>query len=202
MKAQAKSKAVGVAEVPKRERVSQWPKDVPFNARILSAWGDSCVRVRDDTGAVRASIWQRCLFLQIVRWADHSMRFTLGQFPHWMDTARAYLALSLNEYSGHGALGSAINGLNHVLRFFAWCVEQRVYKLSELRPQDLEAFAVALRPEWVVFGPFDARAVGSGGRAFESGPAPSRFHRFGEKRRLLRVARTPLACIGGFDHVA
>ena len=147
MKAQAKSKAVGVAEVPKRERVSQWPKDVPFNARILSAWGDSCVRVRDDTGAVR-SIDLAAVPLPANRalGGPFDEGLTLGQFPHWMDTARAYLALSLNEYSGHGALGSAINGLNHVLRFFAWCVEQRVYKLSELRPQDLEAFAVALRP--------------------------------------------------------
>jgi hypothetical protein len=33
------------------------------------------------------------------------------------------------------------------LRFLAWCVERRVYRLSALTPEDLEAFSQALRPD-------------------------------------------------------
>jgi hypothetical protein len=128
-------------------RVTAWPEDVPFNPRILSAWDDSLLRLRDERGVERIINLEK-VPLPANRSSggpfDHGL--TLGQFPHWLDVARAHLALSLNEYSGHDALDTAINGLNHVLRFFAWCVEQRVYKLSALRPQDLEEFAVALRP--------------------------------------------------------
>ena len=156
MNVQAKLIPAGATEIRGMERASAWPEDVPFNPRILSAWGDSLLRLRGEKGV------ERIIDLAKVPLPanralggpfDHGL--TLGQFPHWLDTARTHLVLSLNEFSGHDALGAAINGLNHVLRFFAWCVEQRVYKLSALRPQDLEEFAIALRP----YGWFSALSV-------------------------------------------
>lgn len=132
-----------------RARSTAWPAFAPSSARILSPWSDSVLRLD-----ASPSTESRLIDLSSIPLPENrsvggpfASGLTLGQFPHWMDTARAYAAKALNDAAhSHAPVGAAVNGLNHVFRFFAWCVRRRVYKLQALTEADFRDLAQDLRP--------------------------------------------------------
>lgn len=136
-----------------------WPDGLPYDSRFVSNWSDSIVRLRDAVGE------ERTLDLPSVPLPANdslggpfSHGLELGQFPHWLQSARAHVVLSLQRFSGRDALDQTVGSLNHALRFFAWCVRRRCYRLADLTPRDLVALREALRPNgWA--SAFDSKAA-------------------------------------------
>lgn len=130
------------ASRPTKTRRSRWPADVPHDPLVLSPWAADSVELR-----VPSKHGVRSLDLGAVPLPANAdiggpleRVATLRDFPHWMASAKAYLALALRETTGHSRVDIAINGLNHVLRFMAWCVRRRVYKFTDLTPADIQQF--------------------------------------------------------------
>lgn len=130
-------------------RPMPWPAYTPSSTRILSAWSDCVLRID-----ASPSVKPRIIDLSSIPLPENKSMggpfgegLTLGQFPHWMDTAKAYAAMALNDAAHcHEPAGAAVNALNHVFRFFAWCVQRRVYKLAALTEMDFRDLANDMRP--------------------------------------------------------
>jgi len=133
---------------PLRPR-ERWPADVPHHSRIVSAWSDEVLVL--DGGAARKEYAINLALVPLPGNDDVggplSPGQTLAQFPHWIDVAKAYAALTLQDVGGYDPLVAVTNGLNHLFRLFAWCVRRRCYHLSALSQADLESLATELRPQ-------------------------------------------------------
>lgn len=134
-----------------------WPAHVLAHEAIVSGWNDEFLLIRSSSGAVRRF---ELASVPLPSNADVGGPFSrhsrLGDFPHWMETTRAYAALALHDTSGHDAADRVSNALNHLFRFFAWCVRRRVYRLDALTRADLKALESDLRPRgWFSALPLD-----------------------------------------------
>lgn len=149
MKAKPRNTSVKKRSKEVEAKPSLWPQGVPRHARILSAWDDKILRLDGTpaTGVREIDLSTIPLPANDDIEGPFPEGLTLAQFPHWMEVARAYAALAFQDVGGHDPAGTVINGLNHLFRFFAWCVRRRVYHLTALRQEDMEALARDLRPE-------------------------------------------------------
>lgn len=120
----------------------RWPADIPHDSLILSPWSSDVLelRVPSKQGKRTLSLGELPLPSNIDVGGPLAGVATLRDFPHWVDVAKAYVALALRETASHNRVEVAINALNHVLRFKAWCVRRRVYRLSDVTPADMQQF--------------------------------------------------------------
>lgn len=135
------------AQPPRAARPPQpWPDSVPWSPLILSEWESPTlvVRIRGRTGTRSLAIHDIPLpsNADVGGPLDHVQ--SVGDFPHWLDVCKAYMAIALSESTSHDAVSIAINGLNHVVRFMAWCVRQGVYRLDAINIGDIERFVADL----------------------------------------------------------
>lgn len=129
-----------------------WPVGAPTHWRILSDWRDGLLQI---DGAPARGVHK--IDLSAVPLPGNSDiggpfgdGLTLGEFPHWVDLARCYAAGVLRDAAGHDPAGVVVNQLNHVFRFFAWCIRKRIYHLSAVQFRDMQALALDLQPHgWI-----------------------------------------------------
>lgn len=151
------------AKVPNRRDTAAaptqkaWPSEVVNHPSIASDWDDPLLHL-DASPARLIDLSAVPVPANSSRGGPFTVPQTLIEFPHWMNVARAYAASALSRYRGYDAVDVVINNLNHVFRFFAWCVDRRVYRLSALTLSDMSDLAEQLRPAgWASALDFDAR---------------------------------------------
>jgi hypothetical protein len=75
-----------------RPTTSTWPGDVPFHACILSAWDEPVLRLQGANSVRRIDLANLPFPENRSLGGPYDTGLTLGRFPHWMDTAKGFLA--------------------------------------------------------------------------------------------------------------
>ena len=131
----------GSVDVAGEDQVADgWPDGIRKDSRLLSSWNDPVVRVDlTPRGPIRVIDFSRSpLPSNRAEGGPFDHGLVLSDFPHWFDAAKGVFAIVLSQTTKNAPLGSVLTCLSHIMKFFAWCVEQRVYKLSALTKDDIE----------------------------------------------------------------
>lgn len=123
-----------------------WPDGIPSHLAITSKWTSPVLELTSSEGRKVRTIDLGSTPLPSNADVAGPFKHTssLVDFPHWMDVCKAYVAVAFSEVSAHDATSVVINALNHVIRFMAWCVRERIYRLDALNREDLNRFVRAL----------------------------------------------------------
>lgn len=174
-----------------------WPDGIPSHRAITSEWTSPILVLSSSTGSKVRTIDLGNTPLPSN--ADVAGPFqhtsTMLEFPHWMDVCKAYVAVAFSEVSASDATTVVINALNHVTRFMAWCVRERIYRLDALTKEDTRRFVLALGER----GWFDALDID---RRLQDAVRASCFDSDARKSLVIRGHRYETVDLGVLSRLA